>query len=56
MAGHSELTQEIDVYAFAMCSVEVLTKGSLPWPMADDDTVRHFVLSTFFCSVCLTIR
>ncbi|TCD62464.1 hypothetical protein EIP91_006834 [Steccherinum ochraceum] len=45
MAGHSNLTQEADVYAFAICCVEVLTKGALPWPMADDNAVRHFVLS-----------
>ena len=45
MAGQSELTQQIDVYAFAICCIEVLTKGGLPWPLADDDAVRHFVLS-----------
>ncbi|KZT67854.1 hypothetical protein DAEQUDRAFT_693396 [Daedalea quercina L-15889] len=44
MAGHSGLTQQIDVYAFAICCIEVLTKGALPWPLADDDAVRHFVL------------
>ncbi|KAI0945901.1 hypothetical protein AcV7_010017 [Taiwanofungus camphoratus] len=44
MAGQSELTQQIDIYAFAICCVEVLTKGGLPWPLADDDAVRHFVL------------
>ncbi|KAH9924941.1 hypothetical protein B0H21DRAFT_886279 [Amylocystis lapponica] len=44
MAGQSELTRQIDVYAFAICCIEVLTKGSVPWPMADDDAVRHFVL------------
>ncbi|EMD32697.1 hypothetical protein CERSUDRAFT_143220 [Gelatoporia subvermispora B] len=44
MAGQSELTQQIDVYAFAICCIEVLTKGSIPWPLADDEAVRHFVL------------
>ena len=44
MSGQSNLTQEIDVYAFAITVVELLTKGALPWPLADDDTVRHFVL------------
>ncbi|TFY60519.1 hypothetical protein EVJ58_g5101 [Rhodofomes roseus] len=44
MAGQSELTQQIDVYAFAFCCIEILTKGGLPWPLADDDAVRHFVL------------
>ncbi|CAL1697553.1 unnamed protein product [Somion occarium] len=44
MAGQSKLTQQVDVYAFAICCVEILTKGALPWPMADDDAVRHFVL------------
>ncbi|TFK79567.1 hypothetical protein K466DRAFT_570161 [Polyporus arcularius HHB13444] len=44
MSGMSGLTQEIDVYAFAITCIELLTKGALPWPMADDDAVRHFVL------------
>ncbi|KAI0364174.1 hypothetical protein BV20DRAFT_956762 [Pilatotrama ljubarskyi] len=44
MAGQSQLTQQVDVYAFAITCVEILTKGALPWPMADDDAVRHFVL------------
>ena len=44
MSGQSGLTQQIDVYAFAITVVELLTKGALPWPMADDDAVRHFVL------------
>ncbi|OBZ74270.1 hypothetical protein A0H81_05040 [Grifola frondosa] len=44
MAGQSEMTQQIDVYAFAICCVELLTKGAVPWSMADDDAVRHFVL------------
>ncbi|KAI0742205.1 hypothetical protein C8Q80DRAFT_1186590 [Daedaleopsis nitida] len=44
MSGLSGLTQQIDVYAFAITVVELLTKGALPWPMADDDAVRHFVV------------
>ncbi|KAK7677870.1 hypothetical protein QCA50_019182 [Cerrena zonata] len=44
MWGQSQLTQQVDVYAFAMVCVEILTKGGLPWPLVDDDTVRHFVL------------
>lgn len=53
MAGQSELTQQMDVYAFAICCIEVLTKGALPWPLADADAVRRFVLGTFhFCHAC----
>ena len=44
MSGLSELTQQIDVYAFAITVVELLTKGALPWPLADDDAVRYFVI------------
>ena len=51
MSGHSGLTQEVDVYAFAITCVELLTKGKLPWPMADDDAVRFFVLRMFFSVV-----
>ncbi|RPD53287.1 hypothetical protein L226DRAFT_572810 [Lentinus tigrinus ALCF2SS1-7] len=44
MSGLSGLKQEVDAYAFAITCVELLTKGALPWLMADDDAVRHFVL------------
>ncbi|KAH8978454.1 kinase-like domain-containing protein [Lactarius hatsudake] len=45
MRGAQALTPEMDVYAFAICCVEVLTMGALPWPLMDDDAVRHFVLN-----------
>jgi serine/threonine protein kinase len=45
MAGQTNLTTEADVYAFAICCIEVLTMGNLPWPSLDDDSVRHIVLS-----------
>lgn len=48
MSGaQAALTPEIDVYAFAMVCVEILTRGSLPWPMMDDDAVKRFVLGMF---------
>lgn len=46
MSGHSQLTTEMDVYSFAICCIEILTMGKMPWPLMDDDAVRHFVLST----------
>jgi len=45
--GSSEFLAPMDVYAFAMCCIEILTKGSLPWPLLDDEAVRHLVLSAF---------
>lgn len=42
--GLNQLTTEMDVYAFAMCSIEILSMGRMPWPFMDDDAVRHFVL------------
>ena len=39
MGGHGGLTQQVDVYASAITCVELLTKGKLPWPTADDDAV-----------------
>ena len=45
--GNSKFLAPMDVYAFAICCVEILTKGSLPWPLLDDEAVRHLVLSTF---------
>ncbi|THH14319.1 hypothetical protein EW146_g5999 [Bondarzewia mesenterica] len=44
MSGAQVLTQQIDVYAFAIVCVEILTRGNLPWPMMDDEAVRRFVL------------
>ncbi|KAI0295165.1 hypothetical protein B0F90DRAFT_1752414 [Multifurca ochricompacta] len=45
MQGAQVLTPEMDVYAFAICCVEILTKGALPWPLMDDDAVLRFVLT-----------
>ena len=47
MQGAQALTQELDVYAFAICCGEILTLGALPWPFMDDDGVRHSVLSGY---------
>ncbi|KZT67818.1 kinase-like protein, partial [Daedalea quercina L-15889] len=44
VAGEVNITQQTDVYAFAMYCIEVLTKGGLPWPLSDEDTVRRLVL------------
>ncbi|KAH9014502.1 hypothetical protein EDB85DRAFT_1876352 [Lactarius pseudohatsudake] len=45
MQGAQTLTPAMDVYAFAICCVEILTMGALPWPLMDDDAVRRFVLN-----------
>ncbi|EEB86842.1 hypothetical protein MPER_16054, partial [Moniliophthora perniciosa FA553] len=42
--SQSQLTVEMDVYAFAITCIEVLSMGRMPWPLVDDDAVRHFVL------------
>ena len=49
MGGHGGLTQQVDVYASAITCVELLTRGKPPWPMADDDAVRYFVLRKAIC-------
>ncbi|KAJ6625893.1 hypothetical protein B0H10DRAFT_1942375 [Mycena sp. CBHHK59/15] len=46
MLGHTQLTTAMDVYGFAMCCVEILTMGRIPWPLSNDDDVRHFVTTT----------
>ncbi|KAJ7747345.1 hypothetical protein B0H16DRAFT_1675699 [Mycena metata] len=43
MSGHCQLTTAMDVYGFAMCCVEILTMGRIPWPVSNDDDVRYFV-------------
>lgn len=65
MQGAQALMPEMDVYAFGICCVEILTKGALPWPLMDDDAVRRFVLienmrpplppSSFSCGPLMTI-
>ncbi|THU93427.1 kinase-like protein [Dendrothele bispora CBS 962.96] len=44
MAERSLLTKENDVYAFGITCVEILTMGSLPWPMIPDNLVRERVI------------
>ncbi|KAK7055315.1 kinase domain-containing protein [Favolaschia claudopus] len=44
MLGSSELTAEMDVYSYAICCVEILSMGRLPWPLMSDEAVRNFVL------------
>ncbi|KAG6894992.1 hypothetical protein C0993_010344, partial [Termitomyces sp. T159_Od127] len=46
MSGESQLalTPQMDVYAYAILCVEIVAMGKLPWPLADDEAVRHFVL------------
>jgi abelson tyrosine-protein kinase 1 len=44
MMGQNELTWQIDSYSFGICCIEILLKGGVPWPLNDDDAVRHFVL------------
>ena len=49
MGGHGGLTQQMDVYPSAITCVELLTKGKLPWPTADDHAFHHFVLRKPIC-------
>ena len=37
----------MDVYAFGICCWEILNLGALPWPLTEDSTVRHLVLSEY---------
>ena len=45
LSGQSRLTAAMDVYAFAICCIEILSMGRMPWPLLDDEVVRHLVLS-----------
>ncbi|KAJ4471561.1 kinase-like domain-containing protein [Lentinula aciculospora] len=44
MSERSLISKENDVYAFAITCVEIVTMGSLPWPMIADDVVKDLVL------------
>jgi abelson tyrosine-protein kinase 1/abelson tyrosine-protein kinase 2 len=45
LEGRTDLTTEADVYSFAICCIEILTMGSVPWSALDDKAVRELVLS-----------
>lgn len=51
MSGHCQLTTAMDVYGYAMCCVEILTMGRIPWPLSNDDDVRYFVTSAFISAL-----
>ncbi|KZS90817.1 hypothetical protein SISNIDRAFT_457444 [Sistotremastrum niveocremeum HHB9708] len=44
LAGHGELTQKVDVYAYAILCLEILSEGEVPWPDLENSTVRQLVL------------
>lgn len=45
LMGDGRPTNVADVYAFAMCCVEILGMGELPWATLDDNAIRELVLS-----------
>ncbi|KAF5391061.1 hypothetical protein D9757_003090 [Collybiopsis confluens] len=44
MSGRSLISKANDVYAFSITCVEIVTFGSLPWPLLPDDVVKVTVL------------
>jgi len=44
LMGDDRPTKAADVYAFAMCCVEILGMGDLPWGTLDDRAIRELVL------------
>ncbi|KAH0582236.1 hypothetical protein H2248_011881 [Termitomyces sp. 'cryptogamus'] len=42
MSGESQLavTSQMDIYAYATACVEIVSMVKLPWPLADDETVK----------------
>ncbi|PPQ72431.1 hypothetical protein CVT24_003126 [Panaeolus cyanescens] len=42
--GITQLNPAVDVWAFSITCVEILTMGRMPWPNVDDETVRYLVL------------
>ena len=54
LSGQSRLTAAMDVYAFAICCIEILSMGRMPWPLFDDEVVRHLVLSASFLPLPLS--
>lgn len=46
---------QADVYAFAICCVEILNMGGIPYGTRDDEDIKRIVLGTFNTS-CLTFK
>ncbi|KAH6893995.1 TKL/TKL-ccin protein kinase [Coprinopsis sp. MPI-PUGE-AT-0042] len=45
LEGATELTREVDVYAFAIACVEIINMGRLPWgTFLEDEIIRNMVL------------
>jgi len=48
MEGHyDQFRAPMDVYAFAVCCIEILTNGTSLWLSLNDKAVRSLVLSAF---------
>ncbi|KAJ7629452.1 kinase-like domain-containing protein, partial [Mycena polygramma] len=44
LLGSSDLTPQMDIYSYAICCVEILSMGRIPWPTLSDEAVRNLVL------------
>ena len=44
LMGNGQPTNAADVYAFAMCCVEILGMGDIPWETLDDRVICELVL------------
>ncbi|KAJ6482064.1 kinase-like domain-containing protein [Mycena vitilis] len=40
----SDLTLQMDIYSYAICCVEILSMGRVPWPTPSDEAARTLVL------------
>ena len=47
LMGNDQPTNAADVYAFAMCCVEILGMGDLSWAALDDRAIRELVLGEY---------
>ena len=57
MDGHrNRLTQEMDIYAFAICCVEILDKGAMPWQHHDDLAIVRFICGAFALVTYVSLR
>ena len=44
LMGNDRPTNAADMYAFAMCCIELLGMGDFPWEMLDDKAIRELVI------------
>lgn len=50
---HNRLIQDMDIYAFAICCIEIFDEGIMPWQHHDDFAIVRLVTGAYCLSISL---